>query len=84
MLAPGGLELSVSHSGERVAVAVARSYEIGVDVERIDPDVDLAGLIEQALTTSEASDLAAEPAGDERAGFFRYLEPQGGGRQGDR
>lgn len=67
-----GLELSVSHAGEWVAVAVARSHAIGVDVERIDQLVDLAGLIEQVLTPAERRELAAAPPELQRAGFFRY------------
>jgi 4'-phosphopantetheinyl transferase len=67
-----GLELSVSHSGDRVAVAVSSDHAIGVDVELIDAGVDLAGLIDQVLAPSEADALAAGPSEHRRAGLFRY------------
>ena len=72
VMTDNGLELSVSHSGDRVAVAVTSDHPIGVDVERIDADVNLAGLIDQVLARSEAHDLAADGSEHQRAGFFRY------------
>jgi 4'-phosphopantetheinyl transferase len=70
---PGsGLGLSLSHSGERVVVAVARGTPVGVDVEQaadsIDPD-ELAGSV---LTEGEAAALAALPAVERRAAFLAY------------
>lgn len=70
VLAGGGLELSVSHSGERVAVAVAGEHPIGVDVERVDSALDLAGLVEQVLTRAEAGRLGTGPPEEGRYGFF--------------
>jgi 4'-phosphopantetheinyl transferase len=53
-----GLEVSVSHSGDRVAVALTFGAELGVDVEQINPDLDAAALGPTVLHASEhASDL---------------------------
>jgi 4'-phosphopantetheinyl transferase len=52
---PGtGLHASVSHSGERVAVALTRVGPVGVDVERI-ADVDTAGLARTVLHPDETA-----------------------------
>jgi 4'-phosphopantetheinyl transferase len=66
--APGtGLFLSVSHSHERIAVAVTPVAEVGVDVEWIDPEwtpartADLGSLV-----------LAADETVADAGGFFTY------------
>lgn len=56
---PGlGLSVSISHSGDRVAVALASGPPVGVDVERVVP-VDVAALAGQVLAAPEQ---AADPA----------------------
>ncbi|MFC3995947.1 4'-phosphopantetheinyl transferase family protein [Nocardiopsis sediminis] len=67
-----GLEISISHSGARVVVALARGVEIGVDVEEVSGSRDIDGLAEYALTDPERADLAALPEADRAAGFFGY------------
>jgi 4'-phosphopantetheinyl transferase len=55
---PGtGLHVSISHSGERVAVAMTRLAPVGVDVEEALP-VDTAGLARSVLGTAPAEDVA--------------------------
>lgn len=68
--AAGGLELSVSHSGQRVVVAVSRGVALGVDVERLG---SLSReLIEAVLPSSEQRELEALPAPLRPWGFSRY------------
>lgn len=55
----GAPRISVSHSGDRVALAVCAGAEVGVDVERVG-ERDLA----IALTASERAALAGRPAAD--------------------
>jgi 4'-phosphopantetheinyl transferase len=69
----GGPELSVSHSGDLVAVAVATA-PVGVDVEQLDGrgrelgGGDLAALARMVLAEEEHAALAAvDPAGQARA-----------------
>jgi 4'-phosphopantetheinyl transferase len=68
---PGtSIELSVSHSGELVAVAVAARNPVGVDVERLDralPVDELEGLV---LATTERVALASLSADERRPGFL--------------
>lgn len=49
----GDLHASVSHSGERVAVALARGAPVGVDVEVLAPDLDHAALAPTVLSAGE-------------------------------
>jgi 4'-phosphopantetheinyl transferase len=67
-----GLELSVSHSGGRVAVAAARRTPIGVDVEQITATVDAQGLAPHVLTAGEQERLRRLPEPDRDAGFLAY------------
>jgi 4'-phosphopantetheinyl transferase len=55
-----GWEVSVSHSGDRVAVAIGRTGPLGVDVEDINERTGErdAGLADMVLTDSEAAELA--------------------------
>lgn len=70
---PGsGLELSLAHSGSRVAVAIARGTPVGVDVEQDQRSIDPETLIDTVLTAREAAALAALPADRHRTGFLTY------------
>lgn len=62
---PGtGLQVSVSHSGDRVAVAVTRAGAVGIDVEEIGAAVSPAELLPHVLGPSEPRTPAhATPSG---------------------
>jgi 4'-phosphopantetheinyl transferase len=66
-----GLEVSVSHSGSWVALAVTDGAPVGVDVEEIrDAEVDsLAGI---AFSAAEKATFAEVPAESRQAAFFTY------------
>ncbi|WP_017624284.1 4'-phosphopantetheinyl transferase family protein, partial [Nocardiopsis chromatogenes] len=67
-----GLEVSISHSGERVALAVARGVPVGIDVEEVSSRRDTSALAEMALAPAEREVLAALPADRAAEGFFTY------------
>ncbi|MFC7327272.1 4'-phosphopantetheinyl transferase family protein [Marinactinospora rubrisoli] len=67
-----GLEMSISHSGDRVAVAVTSGVPVGVDVEFVREDRDIDGLLDYALTEAERADLAAAGPEHRTAGFYTY------------
>ncbi|MFI7412540.1 4'-phosphopantetheinyl transferase family protein [Streptomyces sp. NPDC049627] len=52
------LELSLSHSGEHIALAVARETPLGIDVESDDGTIDLPGLAPRVLSPMEAPGYA--------------------------
>ncbi|WP_157996989.1 4'-phosphopantetheinyl transferase family protein [Kribbella rubisoli] len=51
-----GVELSVTHSGEFVGVAFS-DRPVGLDVEKVDPGIDVDGVARVALTVEEAREL---------------------------
>lgn len=52
---------NLSHAGERAALAIALR-EVGIDLEPIDPDLNLGPLIAAGCTPAEAARLLALPA----------------------
>jgi 4'-phosphopantetheinyl transferase len=85
-----GLALNLSHSAALALLAVARGRRVGVDVERLRPQLDVAGVARLALSTAEAAAVAAADGPDsERAAFFAcwarkeaYLKARGEGLPG--
>lgn len=67
-----GWECSVSHSGDRVAVAVSRAGALGVDVEGVGQSRDLDGLASRVLHRREAAALRALPRQRRPAAFTTY------------
>ena len=65
---PGsGIEVSVAHSGDRVAVAATRAGPVGVDVELIDPLLGVDDLMRGVLAPEERQ----FPSTGTPAGFYR-------------
>jgi 4'-phosphopantetheinyl transferase len=70
---PGGApRLSLSHSGDLVAVALHPTAEVGVDVEQVARGLDPLSLAGVALTGREEADLRALPAEQHPAAFAGY------------
>lgn len=63
------LAFNLSHTCGTVACAVARAADVGVDVERVDPAIDVFGLAARHFSPQENAQLAAVPD-DQRAGRF--------------
>lgn len=66
-----GWEISITHSGDRVGVAIAYGLPVGIDVERI-TSRDLEGLASYALTDREYAAWQTLDPADRAAGFFTY------------
>lgn len=61
---PGtGISVSITHSHDRVGVALTRSGYVGLDVEHADPAVDFRGLLPQVLSPAERDYPPASEAG---------------------
>jgi len=64
-----GIELSVSHSGDWVGLAIGTA-PVGLDVEQIDPKLDVDGVARMSLAPEELAELAG--AADKPRAFARY------------
>lgn len=66
----GGAEVSVSHGGDWVVVAVS-DVPLGVDVEPVDAGVDTAAIVDQVLAPEERAALDRLDDGARVEAFFR-------------
>jgi 4'-phosphopantetheinyl transferase len=64
------LRFSLTHAGGRAALAVAWEREVGIDLEPVDPSLDIASLLAVACAPAEIARLEALPAGDRAAAFL--------------
>jgi 4'-phosphopantetheinyl transferase len=71
-LPSGRPHLSVSHSGALVSVALAECAPVGVDVERVDPALNVKELAARVLAEPEITHLSPLPADELPAAFFTY------------
>ncbi|EJR54571.1 phosphopantetheine-protein transferase domain protein [Bacillus cereus VD107] len=70
---PEGMpQISVSHSGEWVVVAFTTSAPVGVDVEQMNPNVDVMKMAEGVLTDSEIAQVMKLPNEQKIKGFLTY------------
>ncbi|MEN1936058.1 4'-phosphopantetheinyl transferase superfamily protein [Paenibacillus sp. 102] len=65
-------QLSVSHSGERVAVAFTTSTAVGIDVEQINSNIDVLKMAVGVLTDIEIARLLQLPVERQVEGFLTY------------
>lgn len=71
VVGPGAPEVSISHSGQRVALAIARGAPLGVDVEEI-RDAEVTDLARISFSEAERAAFAHVPEPELRAAFFTY------------
>lgn len=64
-----GVHFSLAHSGPHVVLAVSRAGPVGIDVERLKPNVDYRRLVRNTLTADEAGVFLA--AGGRPLDFLR-------------
>ncbi len=81
-----GLQFNVSHSGDLVLIAITKGRAVGLDVEKIRPDVDLDGVATRFFSTLECQRLASLAGPAKYEAFFKcwtrkeaYLKAHGGG-----
>lgn len=66
-----GIDFNLSHARDHVLIAVARGQPLGVDIERIDRNIDIEGLARRFYATAEADALAALPEAQRAEAFVR-------------
>jgi 4'-phosphopantetheinyl transferase len=66
------LDFNISHTGGMALIGLARAGRIGVDVERLERNVNADGLARRVLAASERATLAPLDESARRALFLRY------------
>jgi 4'-phosphopantetheinyl transferase len=70
-LRDGALEFNVSHSGDRIAIAVSEGGAVGVDIEEIKPRVtELSALARRYFADDEAEEVLRAPESEALRVFF--------------
>jgi 4'-phosphopantetheinyl transferase len=64
------LRFNLSHSGDLALIAVTRGREVGVDVERVQRDIEFDPIIEHYFEPAEAWDLRTAPPHERVPRFF--------------
>ena len=84
LLSDAGFEFNLSHSGEYALIAIARGHRLGIDVERIRPEIELERMARRYFSAGEFSELMALPPDQRDVGFFNcwtrkeaYIKAQG-------
>ncbi|GAB2502280.1 4'-phosphopantetheinyl transferase family protein [Nocardiopsis aegyptia] len=67
-----GLEISVSHSGDWVGLAVSEGVPVGIDVEGVSAARDVEGLADYTLAEAERRAWLLLPAEERVSAFFGY------------
>lgn len=65
------LQFNLAHSGDWGVLALSARTAVGVDIEKIDPALDYAGLAKRFFTASEQAHLFAAPEQQRRRSFYR-------------
>lgn len=66
------IDFNLSHSHGRMLIAVARQQEVGVDLERIRDDAEVAKLAQRFYSPAECESVTGLPVPAQAAQFFRY------------
>lgn len=69
--ADSNVMFNISHSGGVALLAFTRGREIGVDVEKVRSDFELEAIARRFFSAHEQKQLAAVPAEEKPAAFFR-------------
>jgi 4'-phosphopantetheinyl transferase len=80
------LEFNLSHSGDFALIAITRERKVGVDVERIRPELECESIARRFFSPNEVFELMALPAEQRGMAFFNgwtrkeaYIKAQGMG-----
>ncbi len=86
---PTPLSFNLAHSHDRALIGVSRDTLLGVDIERIRPDIDPTGLSQRFFTKREHRAIASLPDNQRVSAFFclwtckeAYLKATGEGLAG--
>ncbi len=77
-----GIQFNVSHAGDLVSLAFSAAAPVGVDIERVRPVRDAAGIASRFFSPDEQREMAE--AGETERTVLSDLDGQGSRRQGHR
>jgi 4'-phosphopantetheinyl transferase len=66
-----GLHFNLAHAGDFCAIAITRLGPVGIDIERVRSDLDVAALSAREFSRSEAAWLESLPESARRSAFYR-------------
>jgi 4'-phosphopantetheinyl transferase len=66
------VDFNISHTDDVALIGIAHGMRIGVDIERVDREVNADGLARKFLTPAEQATLAPLSADERRVRFLRY------------
>lgn len=65
-----GLEISISHTGTSIALAVSWGTANGVDIEYVDQEIDILSIARNFFEADELSDMEALSQSERKVSFF--------------
>jgi 4'-phosphopantetheinyl transferase len=68
---PAAPAFNVSHSCGLAVIAVSAGFRVGIDLERVDPDLDVMAIAQRFLPPQDEADLASLAADARATAFFR-------------
>ncbi len=68
---PENIEFNLSHSGGQILIAFARGLSIGVDIELVQPGVDLAEIVTRFFSAEEVAEWSRLPTEFQTDAFYR-------------
>jgi 4'-phosphopantetheinyl transferase len=71
-LAEPVLSFNLSHAGDLIALAISRPRRLGVDVERIRPDLDVCAVTEELFDSADRDAIGRATEREGARAFFRY------------
>jgi 4'-phosphopantetheinyl transferase len=66
------LEFSVAHSGAVAAITIALDRRVGIDVERIQPDLSWEPIAKKLFSPADVAFIEDRPPAERRLTFFEY------------
>ena len=66
------ITFNLSHAHDRALIAISKGQEVGVDLEFVRTDIEVANLSERFFTRSEHTSIMQVPEEQRATRFFRY------------
>lgn len=66
------IRFNVSHSDDWAMLAITAAVEVGIDIERINPQLDYDQLLENFFSPREVEQFRSLPVSEQADAFFRY------------